>query len=191
MQAKAYAFKSARDVVDLMQSLGQAGSELSLVMADRTAERELAFGKRVDSEVPLPLSAEGAELVRALHPLAPLGAPGSGLVGVGAALAYLHGVGLGSHRDLPASLTVCALAAEDVREVVEAVRQGGVLVIADREDGQSLTTRARELTLEFPATATPAPPPVRAPAAPSAEQHGQYTPAVIPADDASRNLENR
>jgi hypothetical protein len=165
MQAKAYVFKTARDVVELFQSLGEAGSELSLVMADRTAARELAFGKRVDSDVPLPLSPEGTELVRALHPLAALGVPGSGLVGVGTALAYLHGVGLGSHRDLSGSLQACALDAEDVREVVAAVRQGGVLVIADREPGHSLAARSRELTLEFPASAAPAPSPVRAPAA--------------------------
>lgn len=169
MQTRAYVFKSARDVVELMHGLGHAAGELSLLMSDRTAEKEFLHGKRADNDVTLPLTPEGAELARALHPLAPLGAPGTGLVGAGADLAHLHGVGLGSHRDLPASLGACSLAAEEVQSVVAAVRQGGVLVIGGGEEQPArLTARAQALTLEFPNTTAPAP--VLPPAAPTLER---------------------
>jgi hypothetical protein len=191
MQLNAYVFKNAGDVVSLLKKLGSPASELSLLMSDRTAEKAPAL-KQLDVEAPGSSSQQAAQLSRGLHPLAPLGAPGSGLVGVGRDLEHLHGVGLGSYRDLAATLGCCGLAPSDLQHVVEAVRQGGVLVLGGGEAQRNeLRAMGRELTLELPPTAHPAPPPVRAPAAPSIQQHAEQTPAINPPGDPSRNLESR
>lgn len=109
MDTRAYVFEQARDVIELLQHLGRGPDEVSLLMTDRTAEREFSLEARAGSDIPLPLNEGGERLARALHPLAALGGPGSGLVGVGAGLEYLHGVGLGSYRDLPTTLAACSV----------------------------------------------------------------------------------
>jgi hypothetical protein len=177
MQTQAYVFEQARDVIELLQTLG--AQDVSLVMTDRTAEKEFSLESRVGSELPIPLSDGGERLARALHPLAALGAPGSGLVGAGSMLAYLHGAGLGSYRDLPAALSACSVGGEDVRAVVQAMRNGGVLMLGGGtpEWTPLLKSRARELTLQFPASAQPTPPSILAPATPAAAANRAATPA--------------
>lgn len=192
MQAQAYVFEQARDVIEWLQGVEQAPQDLSLLMTDRTAEKEFSVQSRVGSEIPIPLSNVGERLARALHPLAALGSPGSGLVGVGGTLEYLHGAGLGSYRDLPAALAVCSLDPDEVQAVVQALRNGGVLMMGGEDQSTgSLKSRARELTLRFPEGAHPSSPPILAPATPAGEQHPQLTPAITPGGDPSRNLETR
>jgi hypothetical protein len=193
MQAQAYVFDQARDVIEWLQTFEGAPPDVSLLMTDRTAEKEFSLEARATSETALPLSEGGEQLARALHPLAALGAPGSGLVGVGATLEYLHGAGLGSHRDLPKTLAACSVSADDVKAAVQALLNGGVLMIdgRDHDNAASVESRARKLTLRFPESAQPVHPPIIGPAAPAAEQHAPLTPAVTPSDDVSRNLEDR
>jgi hypothetical protein len=193
MQAQAYVFDQARDVIEWLQTFEVAPPDVSLLMTDRTAEKEFSLEARVGSETALPLSEGGEQLARALHPLAALGAPGSGLVGAGATLQYLHGAGLGSHRDLPKTLAACSVSADDVKAAVHALLNGGVLMIdsGDQENATAVEARTRKLTLRFPESAQPVSPPIIGPAAPVVDQHAQLTPAVAPSGDPSRNLESR
>src|SRR5215207_4477535 len=127
MQAQAYVVERARDVIEWLSSLKEAPPNVSLLMTDRTAGKEFSVQDRVGSDIRLPLSEGGEQLARALHPLAALGAPGSGLVGAGITLQYLHGAGLGSHRDLPAVLAACSVGQDDAKTAVRTLRNGGVL----------------------------------------------------------------
>jgi hypothetical protein len=191
MQAQAYVFDQARDVIEWLQAFGGAPPDVSLLMTDRTAGKEFSLEARAASETALPLSEGGEQLARALHPLAALGAPGSGLVGVGATLQYLHGAGLGSHRDLPKTLAACSVSADDVKAAVHALLNGGVLMIdsGGSENTASVESRTRKLTLRFPDRAQPVQPPIVAPVGPAVEQHAPLRPAVAPSDVVCGNLE--
>lgn len=191
MQAQAYLFEHARDVVELLDVLGERANQLSLLMTDRTGSKEFSVEARAGSDIPLPLSDGAGQLARALHPLAALGSPGSGLVGVGAMLEYLHGAGLGSYRDLPTSLAACEVGAEDVSAILQALLGGGVLVLTANEAALNGPPPARQITLRFSDHAAKAQAPVLAPAAPAGDQRAELTPAMTPAGDDSRSLEHR
>lgn len=191
MQAQAYLYEHARDVVELLDGLGERANQLSLLMTDRTGSKEFSVEARAGSDIPLPLSDGAGQLARALHPLAALGGPGSGLVGAGAMLEYLHGAGLGSYRDLPTALAACAVSAEDVHAILQALLGGGVLVLTADEALPNVPRPARQIALHFSEHAAKAQAPVLAPAAPAVDQRAQLTPAMAPPGDATRNLEHR
>lgn len=193
MRINAYLFQHSTDALEPLRQLGPLSAELSLMMLDRTAAREPAFTEPVGArdDVAVPLTPELQQLTRGLHPLAPLGGPGSGLVGVGAHLRRLHGLGLGAHRDLAATLRACGLGAGDVSQVVHGLREGGVLVLGEAEQLRpELRRHSQELALELPDDGPEAPPAVLAPQAPVTGA-AVYEPALAPARDETANREER
>jgi len=156
-------------------------------MSDRTAQREFAADATGDGASPLlepPLSL----LSRQLHALAALGGPGTGLVGAGPALGSLHGLGLGSDKDLGECLMACGVGRETVEAITSTLRNGGLLAfISEERERELLAERGQLIALELPEHVHPANPPVIAPAAPVSEQRAAYEPVFMPADVTDRN----
>jgi hypothetical protein len=189
MQILAYSFDHAREFIDITRGKLDAidWSELTLIMSDRTAQREFAAGATGDGASPLlepPLSL----LSRQLHALAALGGPGTGLVGAGPALGSLHGLGLGSDKDLGECLTACGVSGEIVEATMSTLRNGGLLAfISEERERELLAERGQLLAFELPESVHPAHAPVVAPAAPVSEQRATYQPVFMPTDVTDRN----
>jgi hypothetical protein len=188
MQLLAYSFDHAREFIDLVRDKLDASDwpELTLIMSDRTAQRDFvpdgAEGTAPASESPI------STVSRQLHPLAALGAPGTGLVGVGPALDSLHGLGLGSDKDFGGCLATCGVSDEQVETVTSTLRNGGLLAFVTEEAARELLReRGQELAFELPEHVHPVHAPVIAPAAPVSDQDATYKPAFMPTDATDRN----
>src|SRR4051812_2404707 len=190
MQVLAYSFARAREFIEVVRGKldPSAWSELTIIMSDRTAQRDFApdpvVGERAASALEPPLSI----VSRQLHAVAALGGPGSGLVGAGPSLGLLHGLGLGSDKDLAECLAACGVGPELVDAVTFRIRNGGGLAFVTEEDERELLrVGGQELAFEVPESAHPANAPVIAPPAPVAEQHATYNPLFMPTDATDRN----
>jgi hypothetical protein len=185
----AYSFDRAREFIELVRGKLDLADwqELTLILSDRTAQRDfslhLAAGEEGDGTLESPLSV----ISRQLHPLAPLGAPGTGLVGVGPALNSLHALGLGSDKDLAECLTLCGVSDERTEALTATLRNGGVLAFVTEEgERELLKDRGQELAFELPEHVHPVNAPVVAPAAPVSEQRATYNPLFTPTSDRTR-----
>jgi hypothetical protein len=187
MQLLAYSFERAREFIQVVHGKLEASAwpELTIIMSDRTAQRDFALD---------PVAGEGATsaplslVSRQLHALAALGGPGTGLVGAGPMLGLLHRLGLGSDKDLAECLAACGVSNERVDAVTSTLRNGGVLAfVTEESERELLRERGQELAFEVPETAHPANAPVVAPQAPIAGQHAIYNPLFMPTDPTDRN----
>jgi hypothetical protein len=190
MQILAYSFERAREFIEVVHGKLEATAwpELTIIMSDRTAQRDFALdpvaGEITTSALEPPLSL----VSRQLHALAALGGPGTGLVGAGPTLGLLHRLGLGSDKDLAQCLTACGVSNERVETVTSTLRNGGVLAfVTEESERELLRERGEELAFEVPEAAHPANAPVIAPQAPIAEQHAIYNPLFMPTDAGDRN----
>ena len=181
----------AATVIDRLLDAGVPRAALGLLLPDRTAERH--FGPRnARNELGAEgtYSAEMNTLARSLRPIAGLGMPGSGLVGVGPLPAALVSAGLGSQGGLERALKELGVDAERAGEVARRVKNGAVLVSSSL-DGASNTQRSAML-LEHEAAlgiqldlARPIGPGtvVAQPSAPIAEQSARYEPVIDAGED--------
>jgi hypothetical protein len=190
MQILTYSFERAREFIEAVRGKPDATDwpEMTIIMSDRTAQRDFALDPVVAEAAASALEPPLSIVSRQLHALAALGGPGTGLVGAGPALGLLHGLGLGSDKDLAECLLACGVSNERAEAVTSTLRNGGVLAfVTEESERELLHERSQELAFEVPENARPASAPVIAPAAPIAEQHATYNPLFTPTDANDRN----
>ena len=190
MQMLTYSFDRAREFIEVVRGKLDTADwpELTLIMSDRTAQRDFPADPAVGEGATGVLEPALSLLSRQLHALSALGGPGTGLVGAGPALGSLHGLGLGNDKDLAGCLTACGVERERIEALTSTLRNGGVLaIISEESQRELLRDRGQELAFELPESAHPVNPPVIAPAAPVSEQHASYNPVFMPTDVTDRN----
>jgi hypothetical protein len=103
-------------------------------------------------------------------------------------LGSLHGLGLGSDKDLAECLAACGVDSERIDAVTSTLRNGGLLAFVSEEPQRELLReRGQELAFELPESAHAVNAPVIAPAAPVSERHATYHPVFMPTDVTDRN----
>jgi hypothetical protein len=181
----------AATVIDRLIDGGVPRAVIGMLLSDRTAERHFS-----PPDARRELGAEGTysqqvnQLARSCRPIAALGTPGAGLVGVGPLPAALVSAGLGSLRGLEPALMQLGVDREDADEVARRVKNGAVLLSSSSE-GSTAAQRstplieheaslAIQLDLGLPgATAV-----IARPEAPIGEQRGRYEPLIESQDEA-------
>jgi hypothetical protein len=139
----------AASIVDRLLAASLQPAALSLLGSDQTAERLRAPSPPKASAGATP----GAGLARIainLSPLAPLGAPASGLVATGLLKAALVTSGIGSGRGFAHALTGLGIQPDAATEIVQRVAQGA-LVVAARVDNLDPTAQRAAALLEHEA----------------------------------------
>jgi hypothetical protein len=138
---------------------------LSLVMADREAERHFSAAARTKIGVPLPLDEAAQPVVQGLRPLAALGTRGTGLVASGPMVSILVGAGVGAGLGLRRGLSGLGVEPERVEQVFAKVRNGALILAVQGVDDETLARAERvlaegsavqlKLTVEHEGTAKP------------------------------------
>jgi hypothetical protein len=123
----------AGTVVDRLLDAGLPRTTLGMLMSDRTAERHFAPNARRAQAAHGAYSPHFLQLARSLAPVAGLGMPGLGLLGVGSLPAALVSAGVGSSRGLQQALVELGVHAERAEEVARRVKDGAVLLSAASE----------------------------------------------------------
>ncbi|HET9955935.1 MAG TPA: hypothetical protein VFQ61_15605 [Polyangiaceae bacterium] len=119
---------SANKALDRLEQERGTSRGLSLLMRERTAERELAVGEgAADVDTPLPLGPGALRLASELQPVVSL-APGINWLVAGPLGSWLERVALGSALELSEALCRSGVDAGTAETAVNALRTGGMLV---------------------------------------------------------------
>jgi hypothetical protein len=157
--------------------------QFGFLMSDRSAVRQ--FGPlNAYSDVGTPPGGRTSlqRLAAGLHPVAPLGTTGAGLVAAGPMAAILVAAGLGCGAGLERAFQVLGMAPEAAREVTRRVKNGALLLsMPAPEPGGPSTAVASSLQNAMPVLlhldrplSNPAV--VTRPRAPAGEQRARYAP---------------
>ena len=181
----------AATTLDALLAAGSSPSDLGWLMTDRAAER--AFGRpEVRDSVGVTSVFSGAvhSLASELKPIAPLGAPGAGLLAAGPLAPLLVSAGLGSGGGFEQALQELGLTG-DAAEAAQRVTRGAVLVSAPAPNGvelpQALATESLlfwRVPLTAPLTRSAV---VDEPLAPVPDRSARYRPVIESPDEARRS----
>ncbi len=140
----------AASIVDRLLAAKLLPAPLSFLSSDQTAERHL---RAPSTSEPVAGATPGGGLARIainLSPLAPLGAPASGLVATGMLKPALVTSGIGSRRGFAHALTGLGIKPAAATEIAQRVAQGA-LVVAARVDNLDPTAQRAAALLEHEA----------------------------------------
>lgn len=123
-------YQRALSALDRLASAVGA-DHLSLVMADREAERHFSASTRNRLGMPLQLGESAMPVVAGLRPLAALGTRGTGLVASGPIISILVAAGVGAGGGLRRGLSGLGVDKEQVERIFAKVRNGALIVAAE------------------------------------------------------------